>query len=233
MPLGSKERILEHFKKNVGTYIPLGDIRVVSGVNEFARQIRLLRQEGWDIEWKWQNGSTCYVLKSLTRKETGKERIPIDNKTRYRILQRDNSTCRRCGRTPSDAVKLTIDHKIPVEWGGSTTDDNLWTLCRDCNEGKQAFYSDFDAETMKAIAKLDSGNKRLQEFIRRNYGKQLHPEMLLVVSRTREWTRQVRKLRQEGYFDYKVDKRSGNKGDWTYTFTPLKLTTIEKENTSH
>jgi 5-methylcytosine-specific restriction endonuclease McrA len=223
LDLGSKERLLDHFKENIGKYTSLEELRIISQVNEFARQIRLLRQEGWDITWKWENGTTHYVLNSLIQDKTGKKREPIDGKTRFRILHRDNYTCRACGKTASDNVKLHIDHKIPVEWGGGNSDDNLWTLCYECNEGKKAYYSDFDVETMKIIIKLPSGSKRLQEFIRRNYEKPLSPEMLLMVSRTRDWTRQVRKLRQEKYFNYTLDKSGADKNKWTYTFSPMNL----------
>lgn len=71
--------------------------------------------------------------------------------------------CQRCGaniyNTPN--VKLVIDHKIPVELGGDTTIDNLWTLCSDCNGGKQAFFSDPKAEEVKEIMKMSSAGKRL------------------------------------------------------------------------
>jgi 5-methylcytosine-specific restriction endonuclease McrA len=222
--LGSKERMLEHFKKNIGVFISLNDLRRISEVNEFARQIRLLRQEGWDIQWKWHNGTTWYCLKSLIKRETGKNRTPIDDKTRYRILQRDNSTCQRCGRTPADGMRLDVDHKIPVDWGGSSEDSNLWTLCRECNEGKKAFFSDFDAEIMKSISGLSSGGERLKEFIRRNYEKPLPVYILQVIAHTREWTRELRRLRQSKHFDYKINRK-----EWTYTFTPVNLTPISKK----
>jgi 5-methylcytosine-specific restriction endonuclease McrA len=228
--LGSKERLLEHFKKKVGSWITLLELRDVSGVIEFQRQIRMLRQEGWDIENKYMNHTSCYILNSLTKSETGKKRVPISRKTRFRILQRDNSICQRCGKTPNDGVKLHVDHKLPVDWGGSTTDDNLWTLCSECNEGKKAYYSDFDSEVMKEISQLSSGSKRLQEFIRRNYGTPLDPQTLTIISRTREWTRQVRKLREQGLFTYKIEKIGLDKKNWPYNFSPLNLTPITKDN---
>lgn len=222
--MNAKEKLLEYFKANIGTYIPNSDLRKVSGINEFARQIRFLRQEGWDIVWKWGNKRTWYCLRTLTKSASGKTRNQIDRKTRYRILQRDNSTCQRCGKTPADGVKLSIDHKIPVDWGGNGEDTNLWTLCRECNEGKKAFFSDFNAETMKAIAQLPSTRERLMEFIRRSYGKPLPVHMLQVIARTREWTRMVRRLRQEGEFEYIFNAKEG-----TYTFSSKNLSPVEKK----
>lgn len=83
-------------------------------------------------------------------------------------MHRDNSKCQRCGRTPEDSVQLTIDHKIPVEWDGSNDDSNLWTLCRECNEGKKAYFKEFDTETMKSISKLPTATARLKEFVKNN-----------------------------------------------------------------
>ena len=63
------------------------------------------------------------------------ERDKMSRKQRFRILKRDNFTCQMCGRKSPD-VELHIDHKIPVSKGGKTVDDNLVTLCSDCNFGK-------------------------------------------------------------------------------------------------
>jgi 5-methylcytosine-specific restriction endonuclease McrA len=213
--------MLDHLKKNIGRYVAVHELGDIAGIVDFSRGLRALRQEGWDLVWKWKDGTTWWCLRSLTRLDTGKMRKPVDTKTRYRILQRDNSTCQRCGRTPADGVRLTVDHKIPVEWGGGNEDSNLWALCSECNEGKQAFFRDFDTEVMKTIAKLPSGGERLQEFIRRNYGKPLPVYLLQIVARTRDWTRELRRLRQEGYVDYKIDRK-----DWTYTFKPKSLKNI-------
>ena len=55
---------------------------------------------------------------------------------RYKILKRDNFKCCCCGRTIEDGIKLNIDHIIPVSKGGKTEENNLQTLCWDCNIGK-------------------------------------------------------------------------------------------------
>lgn len=46
-----------------------------------------------------------------------------------RIKARDGYMCRRC----KSREKLTIDHIIPVDLGGTDDDSNLQTLCRGCN----------------------------------------------------------------------------------------------------
>ena len=56
---------------------------------------------------------------------------------RFRILDRDGYKCVKCGRSPlMDGVTLHVDHKKPRSKGGTDDDDNLQTLCAECNLGK-------------------------------------------------------------------------------------------------
>ena len=56
-----------------------------------------------------------------------------ENKRR-RIFARDGFACLRCGETNED--KLTLDHIKPKAQGGTDADENLQTLCEDCNQAK-------------------------------------------------------------------------------------------------
>lgn len=212
--MSAKSRMLEFLKQHVGEFIVVSELGKIAGTVDFTRSLRSLRQEGWDLEVKREGGTTYYKLNSVQKGPSGVTREYIDLKTRYAIMQRDNSTCQRCGRTIKDCVKLEVDHKLPVDWGGTNEYSNLWVLCTDCNNGKQAFFKDFDADTMKEISQLTSSGERLKEFIRRNYGKPIPVYVLQAVSRTREWTRMIRQLRQDGFFKYTYDAKNA-----TYTFT--------------
>lgn len=64
------------------------------------------------------------------------ERAKMTPSRRLRIMQRDNFHCVFCGRGREDGIKLHVDHIIPIAKGGKTEDDNLQTLCNDCNAGK-------------------------------------------------------------------------------------------------
>ena len=65
------------------------------------------------------------------------ERVMITGAQRFRILDRDDYRCLACGRNPeSDGVVLHVDHIKPRSKGGTDDDDNLQTLCAECNLGK-------------------------------------------------------------------------------------------------
>ena len=160
-----------------------------------------------------KNGS--YVLKSFNKSDSAKIRKPIDAKTKYRILQRDNSTCQRCGRTIKDGVKLVIDHKIPVDMGGDSSDENLWVLCEDCNLGKKHWLSDENAEEMKKILTESSTEKRLEMYFEFHPNELIEISKLQVIAGTREWTRQLRYIREKrnkNIFYVKKDPKTGKEG---------------------
>ena len=58
---------------------------------------------------------------------------------RYRVLCRDRFRCVICGRSPAKNlnVELHVDHIIPWSKGGQNVEENLRTLCFDCNLGKR------------------------------------------------------------------------------------------------
>ena len=89
------------------------------------------------ITWKqilniyneWLNGKKyCETIK--------RERSKVTSTLRYDVLKRDHFTCKMCGATVKDGIKLQVDHIIPVSKGGKTTMSNLQTLCQRCNRGK-------------------------------------------------------------------------------------------------
>ena len=60
------------------------------------------------------------------------------------ILRRDNYTCQKCGEShavineygiklPTGDGELEIHHKLPVQYGGDNSPDNLITLCKKCH----------------------------------------------------------------------------------------------------
>lgn len=57
---------------------------------------------------------------------------------RYKVLSRDRFRCVICGRSPAkdSNVELHVDHIHPWSKGEQNTEENLRTLCFDCNLGK-------------------------------------------------------------------------------------------------
>lgn len=64
----------------------------------------------------------------------------LSQRTRRRILKRDDFTCQYCGWSPPDSAttwaemsNLHVDHMIPVSRGGGDDEENLVTACWACN----------------------------------------------------------------------------------------------------
>ncbi|QDT46198.1 HNH endonuclease [Symmachiella dynata] len=208
---GSKKKIIELFLQNVGLEIPRERIHEAAGVMEWARRVRELAQEGWEIETTPKG----YILRSDEKREVDAVRINISAKVRYRILKRDNSLCRRCGKTVDDGVKLVVDHIIPVEWGGQTEEGNLWTLCEECNLGKKDHESDVDAAAMKKIMALSAAKDRLREYFRHKPNETITREEVQIVSGISEYARRIRELRNDERMDITVANARGD-----YIFRP-------------
>lgn len=191
----AKDKMKAYLLSHVGEDITREKLREVAGnIQDWQRSLRQLRQEtGLDIK-ATKNG---YILTSDIPVNTPQIRKAIDNKLKYAVFQRDNSTCQRCGaniyNTPN--VKLVVDHKIPVELGGDTTIDNLWTLCSDCNGGKQAFFSDPKASEVKEIMKLSSAGKRLAAYFQLYPDTVIEPMKLQTIANVRDWERTLRMVR--------------------------------------
>lgn len=201
----------KYFEDNVGRQIPLSELNEICasyGLHHWDRVVRnLIQQEGYDIQNKRGH---WYKLCSLEKKPVAAKRGAINKKLRYMIFERDNYTCQACGRTPAThSVELSPDHKVPVDWGGETTIDNLQTLCRECNEGKQAWVSGEDASVMKEVSKQTSAEERLRVYFEAHANEEIMVDRLAVVAKTREWTRQIRYLKP--HHGMKVEYRPKNK----------------------
>ena len=127
---GAKTKMLEYLLQHIGEEVDRGTLSQIAQIINWPRSLRLLRQEGYDLE-ATRNG---YILHSDIRNELGNTRENISRRLRYKILMRDNGICQRCGAVASDGVKMHVDHKIPVDMGGDNSEGNLWTLCEICNE---------------------------------------------------------------------------------------------------
>lgn len=191
----AKEKMRLFLLDHVGEDVARETLREVAGdIQDWQRSLRQLRQEtGLDIV-ATKNG---YILTSDIPINEPQIRKAIDARLKYAVLKRDNSTCQRCGANiyNTQNVKLVVDHKIPVDLGGETTIDNLWTLCDDCNGGKKAFFSDENAGAVKEIMKMNSAAKRLKAYFELNPNMVIEPVKLSTIANVRDWERTLRLVR--------------------------------------
>jgi 5-methylcytosine-specific restriction endonuclease McrA len=141
--LGARDRIRKFFEDNVGKKVTTKQISRVAKISEYARRIRELRnEEGMQI-LSYRDTPTLkpdeYLLVTKQRQPRFSHRI--DKAQRARILERNGMTCAMCGVTAGEPdpynsnrkITLHVDHIDP---DGLTTDENLRTLCHNCNEGR-------------------------------------------------------------------------------------------------
>ena len=57
--------------------------------------------------------------------------------TRFALYSRDGFRCAYCGKSIEEGARLTIDHLLPCELGGTNDTTNLITACLSCNSAKQ------------------------------------------------------------------------------------------------
>ena len=140
---GAKPRIRKFFEDNVGRIVTTDQIAKVAGISEYARRIRELREDDGMQILSFRDRRDLkpnqYILVDLKRQPRFTHKI--DKATRARILERNGLTCGMCGATAGEAdpydtsrkITLHVDHINP---DGPSTDDNLRTLCHNCNEGR-------------------------------------------------------------------------------------------------
>jgi len=204
---GAKTKMLEYLLQHIGEEVDRGTLSQVAQIVNWPRSLRLLRQEGYDLE-ATRNG---YILHSDVRNELGNTRENISQRLRYKILMRDNGICQRCGAVASDGVKMHVDHKIPVDMGGDNSEENLWTLCEICNEGKKAFFQDINTEMIADLLRIPSTRRRLIKLFSDNPNVEMDVTFLeIICAGTRDWTRVIRNIRSSENMDIRYIRRNNS-----------------------
>lgn len=67
-----------------------------------------------------------------------RRRLRIIFAERLAVLRRDKYTCGYCGKRKKPS-SLTVDHIIPVRYGGHHGIENWVTACRSCNRKKWSY----------------------------------------------------------------------------------------------
>jgi len=129
--------------------------------------------------------------------KTNQKRSNVDNELRKQVVERDNFTCRYCGKNLKDGKRIHIDHVHPFSKGGETVIENLVTACADCNKAKGYLHGIYPLSldtTLLLVSENKTNDRKITE--RR---KQL----------TREWEdlakdRRQHNLEAENFF-YRFD----------------------------
>jgi 5-methylcytosine-specific restriction endonuclease McrA len=171
MPKTISDLIIEYFKRH-----PKEDLKhgpVVDWVEEqYLKFYGEKPRDTWrSIRRLYQNGKLIKVKRGIYRYDpdfVAKKKLGdfFSQKVKEQSLKRDNYKCVWCGRGEEDGVELCVDHKTPLELGGTNTLDNAQTLCMQCNLIKKN-YSQSEAGKRfvikmyeQAVAKKDK--KRIE-----------------------------------------------------------------------
>ena len=139
----------------------------------------------------------------------------LSGRVRAAVLQ--HGRCAMCGRTPTeDGIKLVVDHRIPLEWGGTNNPENLQALCEEDNEGKKDYFASFDeyvTEIRQAIGHMEP-HRRIGELLKAFRGRPVRSDLLEMVAHAHQhqedWQKRLRELRTLGW-DIKVTRRREGK----------------------
>jgi 5-methylcytosine-specific restriction endonuclease McrA len=139
-----KGRIREYLKDNVGEPVESEMLARISGIRQYARRVRELRnEEGFVIDstrTREELGQNDYFVVEIRDVD---EKSRISAQARYDQLKREEA-CRICGRTVdhSGVKYMEVDHIesfVDYEDPDAVNDpSNLRTLCNECHHGKSA-----------------------------------------------------------------------------------------------
>ncbi|MFE2421503.1 HNH endonuclease [Streptomyces hokutonensis] len=174
--------------------------------SESMRRLRSLR-ECFQVERIQKGRIHRYRLTAWKKARAGSVRANVSSRVRAQVLAPQR--CAQCGLTPlDDHVKLVVDHKLPVAWGGTNDLFNLQPLCEECNGGKRDFYATYDtySEQIRAAAQHDEPHGRIGELLKALEGEWVPSELIGVVASMKQyqddWERRLRELR---HLDWIID----------------------------
>lgn len=139
-----KGRIREYLKDKIGEPVESETLARISGISEYARRVRELRnEEGFVIDstrTREELGQNDYFIVEIRDVD---EKSRISAQARYEQLKREEA-CRICGRTVDhsgvrymevDHIESFVDYDDP---DAVNDPSNLRTLCNKCHHGKSA-----------------------------------------------------------------------------------------------
>jgi hypothetical protein len=161
--------------------------------------------------------------------------IAISARRRAEVLAPQR--CAQCGRRPlEDHVKLVVDYRVPLSWGGDNEPENLQPLCDECYTGKRDYFRSFEAyaEQIRTAIGYDEPQKRVGELLRAFDCGWVRSDLIGIVASAKnfqeDWQRRMRDLRFLGW-DYQHEKRY-DEGSRVWTYYRLTKSAPWPENIS-
>jgi hypothetical protein len=118
-----------------------------------------------------------------------------------------------CGRTPlRHAVVLKVDLRVPPEWGGTNDPENLWPLCKECQDGRRQYLQTYApyTEQIAYASQFDEPQRRIGELLRAFKGEWVSSDLIGIVASAKEYQedyqRRIRELRDLGW-EYEQKRR--------------------------
>lgn len=151
-----------------------------------------------DIEKIQVGRDTVYVYRGVRAEP--KSIRSVNNRVRAEVLRESKGRCQMCGQTVAeDHIKLVVDHKVPLEWGGTNDEGNLWALCEACAIGKhENFLRPLDAARWLAHDGK-TVEMRLLVLMLLLESHWVPAKSLKSVARAIDMTRAIRRLRERGW----------------------------------
>lgn len=135
----AKSRLLTYLQRVHPQSADQDELSYVAKIKSWQRRMRELDEEGWDVRSNVDEPDLkpgTYRLASLDRRPP-RARQAI--RLRHEVLDRDDTTCQRCGAQPGQpGVRLEVHHRTWVSQGGDNDPDNLITLYSACHAGAHA-----------------------------------------------------------------------------------------------
>jgi len=181
-----------------------GGKRELGSQEHFNRRLRELYQY-FEFRKERHQGQFKYEIVGVKSLIPSAGRLQIPKRIRAEVLS--SQRCAFCGRTPvDDGVRLHVDHKVPKSWGGSDDIQNLQALCSECNEGKQAYFSDVSesvALEVRKAANFDEPHRRIAEALIAAYPNEIPSFVLGAIASAKQfqedWQKRMRELRTLGF----------------------------------
>lgn len=229
--------ILQLLRKNVAG-LTIYDIRErLPGIEiqqHLDKRVRELRKF-YDVPLERRDGKAYYVYKGERKKpavDSGHIKAPL----RAQLLHEANGRCQMCGRTvKEDKIKFEIDHKIPRNWGGPSSHDNLWAICQLCNGGKRDFFSSFSDSLMRKLLSHDSVYERILETLRLDKDSPTPSWLLAFVANfddwQDDWQKRLRELRYPVIgIKIKSSRKKNPQGKWEAAYLLEKDKPLPKDH---